>query len=108
MTNSEDTKHDHGCCEGLWTHSLDCANSTDPWAELENESADLDAAYAEIKQVRFLLWIRHGCPIEAAYGDDGELQCNACLVDFKRAPVSELIEPITEQFHALKKASYFI
>ncbi len=37
-------------------------------------------------QIRRLLWANHGCPTAAAYGDDGEMQCNAmgCMQDFKR------------------------
>lgn len=34
--------------------------------------------------LRRLLWIRHGCPFSALYGDDGEMQCCACGLDFKR------------------------
>ncbi len=33
--------------------------------------------------LRKLLWIRHGCTI-GLYGDDGELQCNECHIDFLR------------------------
>ena len=33
---------------------------------------------------RELLWFYHGCPTEYLYGDDGEMQCTKCLVDFKR------------------------
>lgn len=34
--------------------------------------------------LRRLLWLRHGCSIVALYGDDGEMQCSACGIDFKR------------------------
>lgn len=33
--------------------------------------------------LRRLLWIRHGCPINALYGDDGEMQCSECGIDFR-------------------------
>ena len=33
---------------------------------------------------RRLLWFYHGCSTEHLYGDDGEMQCAKCLVDFKR------------------------
>lgn len=36
------------------------------------------------KHLRELLWLRHGCPSYALYGDDGEMQCGKCLVDFRR------------------------
>jgi hypothetical protein len=40
--------------------------------------------------LRKLLWLRHGCPITALYGDDGEMSCSACRLDFKRQPVEEI------------------
>ena len=36
------------------------------------------------KDLRQLLWLKHGCNITSLYGDDGEMQCNKCLIDFKR------------------------
>lgn len=32
--------------------------------------------------LRKLLWLRHGCT--GLYGDDGEMQCGTCMIDFKR------------------------
>lgn len=46
-------------------------------------------------------WVReewafnHGCPIGAIYGDDGELQCNRCGIDFKRTDLEELSQLVT-------------
>lgn len=40
--------------------------------------------------IRKLLWLRHGCPVNALYGDDGEMQCGICLVDFKRDSVEDI------------------
>lgn len=34
--------------------------------------------------LRELLWRHHGCDGPALYGDDGEMQCNACGIDFRR------------------------
>ena len=34
--------------------------------------------------LRELLWIRHGCELFTLYGDDGEMQCHKCGIDFKR------------------------
>lgn len=34
--------------------------------------------------LRELLFLRHGCSGPALYGDDGERQCSACGIDFKR------------------------
>lgn len=36
------------------------------------------------KDLRKLLWLRHGCNITSLYSDDSEMQCNKCLIDFKR------------------------
>jgi hypothetical protein len=40
--------------------------------------------------LRKLLWLRHGCPISALYGDDGEMQCGRCCIDFKRSSAVEI------------------
>jgi hypothetical protein len=32
------------------------------------------------------LWLGHGC--DALYGDDGEMQCPRCGIDFKRTPIA--------------------
>ena len=42
--------------------------------------------------LRQLLWLRHGCSGRVLYGDDGEMQCNRCLVDFRRMPAHEIDE----------------
>lgn len=40
-----------------------------------------------IRTLRRLLWLRHGC--DGLYGDDGEMQCARCSIDFRRdEPVS--------------------
>lgn len=44
----------------------------------------------EIRILRKLLWLRHGCPSAALCGDDGEMDCNACGIDFKRASAMEI------------------
>lgn len=40
------------------------------------------------KILRGLLWLHHGC--QGLYGDDGEMQCAACMIDFKRDSVAEI------------------
>ena len=42
--------------------------------------------------MRRLLWFRHNCPTSALYGDDGEMQCSACGIDFKRFSAKEIDE----------------
>ena len=41
--------------------------------------------------LRQLLWLNHGCSPAALYGDDGEMQCSACLIDFKRDPADRIM-----------------
>lgn len=45
---------------------------------------------SELETLRHLLWLRHGCPTDALYGDDGELQCAKCGVDFKRMTAGQI------------------
>jgi len=49
------------------------------WNKLEQELADVKA---ENEIFRRLLWMAHGS--HGQYGDDGELQCAECRLDFKR------------------------
>ena len=42
------------------------------------------------RELRKVLWINHGCPVTALYGDDGEMQCSACRLDFKMMPLADL------------------
>lgn len=44
------------------------------------------------KDLRYELWLHHGHPFQALYGDDGEMQCGMCPADFKRMPLDELRE----------------
>lgn len=64
---------------GLYCLLADCPVDFDavlarPPAQALAESSDVVA--------RKTLWLSHGCV--ALYGDDGEMQCGACLVDFTR------------------------
>ena len=49
----------------------------------------------ENETLRGLLWSRHGCPFPALYGDDGEMQCHACGLDFKRDSAQRISEVFT-------------
>jgi hypothetical protein len=59
--------------------------------ELEEErkeniplEAEVIEKTAEELTLRRLLWLRHGCKTYELYGDDGEMQCTKCMIDFKR------------------------
>jgi hypothetical protein len=47
--------------------------------------------------LRQLLWLNHGCHAAALYGDDGEMQCSACLVDFKRDSADKIMAAFTRR-----------
>ena len=57
----------------------------------------LEAERGENKILRYYLWLRHGCSISALYGDDGEMQCGACGIDFKRLSVAEIERTFVQQ-----------
>ena len=56
----------------------------------ERYQSERDTLRAEAEVLRRLLWLRHGCPMNALYGDDGEMQCGKCGIDFKRMSASEI------------------
>ena len=43
------------------------------------------------REIRLTIWLSHGCGLSYLYGDDGEMQCNACMIDFRRLPIKEII-----------------
>lgn len=52
---------------------------------LDELLAQLDAERARSSVLRKLLWLRHSSEhFGVLYGDDGEMQCPACMLDFKR------------------------
>ncbi|MFN7999273.1 MAG: hypothetical protein U0Q18_36990 [Bryobacteraceae bacterium] len=51
---------------------------------------------------RKLLWLSHGHPLAALYGDDGEMQCARCTGghwDYRRAPLDELLKQVLTYRH---------
>jgi len=66
------------------------------WLDIKHISSqalfdDVDLLLLETEKenllLRKMLWLRHGCEIYELYGDDGELQCSKCMIDFKRDSV---------------------
>lgn len=51
--------------------------------------------FSENLDLRKLLWLRHGCL--HLYGDDGEMQCGSCLLDFRRESPKEIEERFQSQ-----------
>lgn len=54
--------------------------------------SELNKATARIqmldREVRYLYFIHHKCV--GRYGDDGEMQCNKCMLDFRRDSLDKL------------------
>ena len=51
---------------------------------------------ADNRLLRYLLAMAHNSATHLIYGDDGELQCGACLVDFVRDPASTIHKKIKD------------
>jgi hypothetical protein len=85
--------HDGGCALGRPRafkddppRVCDCRTFA-PWNALD---ALLSEVAAIDKDLRKEWWVNHGHPFGLQYGDDGEMQCGLCGVDFKREPMESL------------------
>ena len=45
---------------------------------------------AENEKLRKMLWLTHYNHMKHLYGDDGEMQCHECRIDFKRDNVEDI------------------
>lgn len=62
-----------------------------------NETIDYKPDSNEMT-LRSMLWGHHGIVTgHYLYGDDGELNCNECGIDFKRHTVASIQDAICEQ-----------
>lgn len=76
--------HTPGCA--LYLHAVDLPIPRD----LLTDASDVSRVEAENELLRQMLWLSHGCPHSALYGDDGEMQCGRCSIDFKRASAESI------------------
>ena len=53
---------------------------------------DAKLSHAREMTLRRLLWEHHECPPEYRYGDDGEMVCSYCLIDFRLATAQHISE----------------
>jgi hypothetical protein len=60
------------------------------WRELARQLRPLADDGSSDDALRRLLWLRHGCGVSALYGDDGEMQCARCGIDFRRDAVARI------------------
>lgn len=65
----------------------------------EEEPERYETLSDEERILRKLLFMSHGASGHHLYGDDGELQCNSCMIDFKRDSVESI---------ALKTNKYYM
>ena len=50
------------------------------------------------RTLRYMLWMAHGTlENHYLYGDDGELNCNSCGIDFKRHTVKSIHDALSDQ-----------
>lgn len=65
---------------------------TEHEVEIDRLRAELVLLKSEVEILRHHLWLRHD-PMHYSilYGDDGEMQCAACLLDFKRMSAVEIV-----------------
>ena len=71
-------------------------NDTDMISKIVREILD------DNKKLREMLWLRHGCTSTALYGDDGEMQCHQCEIDFRR----NLADVIETKFIEIGKKAF--
>jgi hypothetical protein len=64
--------------------------TADEFPSIEEAQAASVALDAIERILRREWWLNHGHPYPALYGDDGEMQCAACPMDYKRKPLDEL------------------
>lgn len=62
---------------------------------------ELDELIKENRILRELLWLNHGHSVAQLYGDDDEMQCQQCFlefgfVDWKRTPAKEIRKQIMD------------
>lgn len=78
--------------EGSWDHFEGIT-----WCTDNIHGNDIEYIHsAELERLRELLWLRHGCEITSLYGDDGEMQCSKCLIDFKRNSIEDISKALGE------------
>lgn len=54
------------------------------------EHQEIEELKQEIRELRELLWAHHYDHYQFLYGDDGQMQCAKCMVDFITDPVERI------------------
>ncbi len=70
-------------CTACGLYGAPCDAHAPPMSEIE-------------RALRREYWFHHGCgDIAGLYGDDGEMQCGNCRIDFRRTPIGTLMGQVT-------------
>jgi len=56
------------------------------------------------KELRREWWLSHGCSIVALYGDDGEMHCGECGIDFLRWAPHEISARLANHHRSARNA----
>lgn len=57
--------------------------------DIESNSSGQDLKEMKLREY---LWVNHGCSVGSLYGDDGEMQCSNCVIDFKNCSEDDLVK----------------
>ncbi len=62
----------------------------------EGNADEIMALQADNRKLRYLLARQHDSATHRIYGDDGELQCSACWIDFRLDTVADIERKLYE------------
>ena len=62
----------------------------------ENLTDEIERLKFDNRKLRYLLARQHDSAKHMIYGDDGELQCSGCWIDFRRDPVADIERKLYE------------
>ena len=64
---------------------------------IQNQTSIQKRMIMEEMILRELLWLNHGCNPDHRHGDDGEMRCSACGVNFKKDPANLIKRKLMER-----------
>ncbi len=69
---------------------------SEPEIKFEEKEPEVVLIERICARLRKLLWLHHGHGVYL-YGDDGEMQCSSCMIDFKRDPINKIEQEFERQ-----------
>ena len=64
---------------------------------------DADEYESQLAELREAIWLNHGC--QGLYGDDGEMQCSKCMIDFKRDSLEKILSVLPKMREQLAEVT---